>query len=174
MGAKPTYNRYSFEEASPVAALFLNLKYMISRNGTVLDSNLFQPVYNLGNVTLLENTAYLPLGFLTREELASLSVDDPSAGSFQFLNLLFQSATGLETPVYRQIDQYTASSDAQSISISQRVTSGYCSYTSEADTGDVSISFTVPQDGEVCLDLSASKRNSFTVYKNGESSSQKP
>ena len=47
-GAKPTYNRYSFEEASPVAALFLNLKYMISRNGTVLDSNLFQPVYNLG------------------------------------------------------------------------------------------------------------------------------
>ena len=168
-GAKPTYNRYSFEEASPVAALFLNLKYMISRNGTVLDSNLFQPVYNLGNVTLLENTAYLPLGFLTREELASLSVDDPSAGSFQFLNLLFQSATGLETPVYRQIDQYTASSDAQSISISQRVTSGYCSYTSEADTGDVSISFTVPQDGEVCLDLSASKRNSFTVYKNGES-----
>ena len=75
-GAKPTYNRYSFEEASPVAALFLNLKYMISRNGTVLDSNLFQPVYNLGNVTLLENTAYLPLGFLTREELASLSVDD--------------------------------------------------------------------------------------------------
>lgn len=42
-GAKPTYNRYSFEEASPVAALFLNLKYMISRNGTVLDSNLFQP-----------------------------------------------------------------------------------------------------------------------------------
>ena len=32
-GAKPTYNRYSFEEASPVAALFLNLKYMISRNG---------------------------------------------------------------------------------------------------------------------------------------------
>ena len=43
-----------------MAALFLNLKYMISRNGTVLDSNLFQPVYNLGNVTLLENTAYLP------------------------------------------------------------------------------------------------------------------
>ena len=101
-------------------------------------------------------------------------MDDPSAGSFQFLNLLFQSATGLETPVYRQIDQYTASSDAQSISISQRVTSGYCSYTSEADTGDVSISFTVPQDGEVCLDLSASKRNSFTVYKTANPSSQKP
>lgn len=33
----------------------------------------------------------------------------------------------------------------------------------------MSISFTVPKGGEVCLDLSASKRNSFTVYKNGES-----
>ena len=168
-GAKPTYNRYSFEEASPVAALFLNLKYMISRNGKVLDSDLFQPVYNLGNVTLLENTAYLPLGFLTREDLATLSVDDPSAGSFQFLNLLFQSATSLETPVYQQVDQYHASSDTESIAISQRAASGYCSYTSEADTGDVSISFTVPKGGEVCLDLSASKRNSLTVYKNGES-----
>ena len=52
-GAKPTYNRYSFEEASPVAALFLNLKYMISRNGKVLDSDLFQPIFNVGNVTLL-------------------------------------------------------------------------------------------------------------------------
>ena len=168
-GAKPTYNRYSFEEASAVAALFLNLKYMISRSQPVLDSDIFQPVYQVGNVTLLENKAYLPLGFLTHETLASVSVDDPTAGSFQFQNLLFQAATGLQTPVYQEIETYTTSSDTQTISVSQRASSGYCSYTSEADTGNVSIFFTVPQDGEVCLDLSASERNSFTVYKNGES-----
>ena len=168
-GAKPTYNRYSFEEASAVAALFLNLKYMISRSQPVLDSDIFQPVYQVGNVTLLENKAYLPLGFLTHEALASVSVDDPTAGSFQFQNLLFQAATGLQTPVYQEIETYTTSSDTQTISVSQRASSGYCSYTSEADTGNVSIFFTVPQDGEVCLDLSASERNSFTVYKNGES-----
>ena len=168
-GAKPTYNRYSFEEASAVAALFLNLKYMISRSQPVLDSDIFQPVYQVGNVTLLENKAYLPLGFLTHEALASVSVDDPTAGSFQFQNLLFQPPTGLQTPVYQEIETYTTSSDTQTISVSQRASSGYCSYTSEADTGNVSIFFTVPQDGEVCLDLSASERNSFTVYKNGES-----
>lgn len=168
-GAKPTYNRYSFEEASAVAALFLNLKYMISRSQPVLDSDIFQPAYQVGNVTLLENKTYLPLGFLTHEALASVSVDDPTAGSFQFQNLLFQAATGLQTPVYQEIETYTTSSDTQTISVSQRASSGYCSYTSEADTGNVSIFFTVPQDGEVCLDLSASERNSFTVYKNGES-----
>lgn len=168
-GAKPSYNRYSFEEASPVAALFLNLKYMISRDGNVLDSDIFQPVYNLGDVTLLKNQAYLPLGFMTNEALSFVSVDDPAAGSIQFLNVMFQAATGLTTPVYTLVEQYEISADAETISTSQRASSGYCSYTSEADTGDVTISFTVPKNGEVCLDLSASKRNSLTVYKNGES-----
>ena len=32
-GAKNTYNRYLFEESSPVSNLFLNLKYMIERDG---------------------------------------------------------------------------------------------------------------------------------------------
>ena len=32
-GAKNTYNRYLFEESSPVANLFLGLKYMLDRDG---------------------------------------------------------------------------------------------------------------------------------------------
>ena len=40
-GAKNTYNRYCFEEASPVSNLFLGLKYMIDRDGKDRESSFF-------------------------------------------------------------------------------------------------------------------------------------
>ena len=63
-GAKNTYNRYLFEESSPVANLFLNLKYMIDRDGKDKTSSFFTEANHFGDTTLLENQAYLPLGFL--------------------------------------------------------------------------------------------------------------
>ena len=69
-GAKNTYNRYCFEESSPVANLFLDLKYMIERDGRDRTSSVFSEVHHYEKVYLLENTAYLPLGFLAEETLA--------------------------------------------------------------------------------------------------------
>ena len=57
--AKNTYNRYCYEEGSPVSNLFLNLKYLIERRGLVEDNAYFDEVHHFGNVYLLENNAYL-------------------------------------------------------------------------------------------------------------------
>ena len=46
-GAKDTYNRYCFEESSPVANLFLNLKYMLERQNRVEENNYFNDVLSL-------------------------------------------------------------------------------------------------------------------------------
>ena len=54
-GAKNTYNRYCFEESSPVANLFLGLKYMIERDGDVEANRYFDPIFASGEVYLLEN-----------------------------------------------------------------------------------------------------------------------
>ena len=43
-GAKNTYNRYCFEESSPVANLFLGIKYMIERDGKDKSSTYFDEV----------------------------------------------------------------------------------------------------------------------------------
>ena len=69
-GAKNTYNRYCFEESSPVANLFLSLKYMIEREGHDRSSSCFEEVHHYGSVYLYRNTAYLPLGFLAEPQLA--------------------------------------------------------------------------------------------------------
>ena len=69
-GAKNTYNRYCFEESSPVANLFLDLKYMMDRDGRDRTSSMFEEVHHYENVYLLKNKAYLPLGFLAEDALA--------------------------------------------------------------------------------------------------------
>ena len=74
-GAKDTYNRYCFEESSPVSNLFLGLKYMIERTGKVEENPYFTDLHYYGDVHLLKNNAYLPLGFLAQPELAELPFD---------------------------------------------------------------------------------------------------
>ena len=84
-GAKNTYNRYCFEESSPVANLFLNLKYMLERQDRVEENSYFDDVHYYGKVHLLENNAYLPLGFLAESQL--INVDFPkraAAGSYRY------------------------------------------------------------------------------------------
>ena len=73
-GAKNTYNRYCYEEASPVSNLFLGLKYMIERDGKDKTSAYFEEINRFGDTVLLENTAYLPLGFLAEPELAQVDM----------------------------------------------------------------------------------------------------
>ena len=66
-GAKNTYNRYCFEESSPVANLFLDLKYMIERDDRDRSGSMFEEVHHYDKVHLLKNRAYLPLGFLAEK-----------------------------------------------------------------------------------------------------------
>lgn len=165
-GAKPSYNRYAYEEASPVANLFLNLKYQICRDGKPLESVLNRHIYNMGKIYLLENTAYLPLGFMADSALTEMDVDRVDAGSFAFQNALFASATGLSGNVYANVTEYQAKSDKDTTAVRNQGKAGWYTYTTE-EADDVTVSFTVPKAGFVCLDISATKRNDISIWKNG-------
>ena len=104
-GAKNTYNRYCFEESSPVANLFLGLKYMIERDGKDKSSEFFTDVHHYKDVHLLENNAYLPLGFLAGEDLAQ--VDFTQTSPFQLQNDLFAAVTGVQGDVRHKLSAET-------------------------------------------------------------------
>ena len=163
-GAKNTYNRYCFEESSPVANLFLNLKYMIERDGDVEDNNYFLPVYASGAVTLLENQAYLPLGFLSNQALAK--VDWTNSDHFDFQNKLFSAATGLEDNVWHMAEQYTITADK--VELTTNDGGWYCAYENAESSSSITYEFTANRNGFFCLDLNVTDRNSYTVSKNGE------
>ena len=165
-GAKNTYNRYAFEESSPVANLFLGLKYMIDRDDKDKTSTFFAERNHFGQTTLLENQAYLPLAFLTEPELASLEFDR-SSDAFLFQNRLFTAATGVEEPVWYRISSENLTVSAEDVTVSEQDGTGYIRYRETKKNSSVTFRFKADRDGFVCLHLDLPKRNDYYVSING-------
>ena len=161
-GAKNTYNRYCYEESSPVSDLFLAIKYRLERNGNVIDNQFYPIAFSSDNVYLLENSAYLPLGFLAEPELADLSFEHQN--DFGFQNRLFRAATGLQEDVWTMIPDVSITGEDLTITSQQGYT---CSYSDGKDGSGVIYTFTADRNGFACLDFDVSDRNSFSVERNG-------
>ena len=163
--AKNTYNRYLFEESSPVSNLFLGLKYMIERDGKDKESSFFQAVNKFGDTVLLENRAYLPLGFLTENTLADLTFD--TTGDFSFQNRLFYAATGVPGLVWYQIPGEQLSLLSSGAEITENAGNGFIRYDSASGNSNITFSFTAARDGFACIRLDLPKRNDYYVSVNG-------
>ena len=166
-GAKDTFNRYCYEESSPVSNLFLGIKYMIERQGRVEENPYFNDLHSYGDVHLLENNAYLPLGFLAESELAELFFGG-NENDFTFQNKLFPAATGVEDPVWYHMYGNVLNITGEGTTVSDMSPGGYCTYTTDDAGGRVNYQYSVTMDGFMCIDLDLSERNDFTVWLNGE------
>ena len=166
-GAKETYNRYCYEESSPVSNLFLGLKYMIERSGEVEDNPYFNDLHSYGDVHLLENNAYLPLGFLAEDTLAEQSFSGRE-NAFDFQNDLFAAATGLDEPIWYHMYGNVLSITTDQAELTKTTPSGYCTYKVGSEAGRVNYAYTVTMDGFMCIYLDLSERNNFTLWLNDE------
>lgn len=166
-GAKNTYNRYCYEEASPVSNLFLNLKYMIERQGKDKSSFYFQEINRFGEAVLLQNNFYLPLGFLTEPELAELPFDVSNSG-FDFQNTLMSAATGLPDAVWHILGGDRLSIEGEDVTIVEQNSRGYCSYQDAQQNATVVYTYNVDTDGFLCVSVNLPKRNDTAIWVNGE------
>ena len=164
-GAKNTYNRYLFEESSPVANLFLNLKYMIDREGRDRTSTCFADVNHFGDTTLLENQYYLPLGFLAEDELEQVNFD--TTGDFYFQNVLFSAATGLPGNVWYLIPGEHLTVMGNGVTVTDNVGNGFIRYSEAMGNSNVTFSYVAAKDGFCCIRLDLPKRNDYYVSING-------
>ena len=165
-GAKNTYNRYCYEEASPVANLFLGIKYMLDRDGRDKQSAFFDYVHHYGNTYLYENNAYLPLGFLTEPELADVNFRDGN-NVFRVQNKIFSAATGTDGDVWRVVSGSSLEITGQDVTVSDQNSSGYCSYSDGLSNSTVTYTYTVDRDGFMCVYLNLPKRNGVSISING-------
>ena len=164
-GAKNTYNRYCYEEASPVSNLFLGIKYMIDRDGKDKQSAYFDYVHHYGNTYLYENTAYLPLAFLAERELAE--VDFSNTNVFKLQNRIFSAATGVEGDVWHTVSGGSLEITGEDVTVSDTNSSGYCAYSKGLKNSKVCYTYTVEQDGFMCVNLNLPKRNAVSISLNG-------
>ena len=160
-GAKNTYNRYCFEESSPVANLFLGLKYMLERDGEVEENRYFDEIFTSGQVSLLENNAALPLGFLAQPELGDL--DFSGSDHFDIQNALFTAATGIYSNVWHPVSPQVTGEDVTLDSVN----GNHTKYSGAKSGSSVTYSFPMVREGFVCLDFDVTDRNSYTVWHNG-------
>ncbi len=168
-GAKNSYNRYCFEESSPISNLFLNLKYMIERDGNVKENAYFDEVYASGNSSLLKNNAYLPLGFLADSQLVNVSFNSIS-DVFHFQNKLLASASGITDNAWTKLSKDTLKVTAsEEVTLSSSSSSGYASYqTSSAKDGYLYYTYTADNSGLMCVHFNLPKKNNINISLNGE------
>ena len=167
-GAKNTYNRYSFEESSPVSNLFLGIKYMLERDGKVEENPYFDEITSTGDVHLLENNAYLPLGFLANSQLVNVDFTKPGNGSvFDFQNRLIRQATGIDEDVWYVLPGSRLTINGKGPTLNAQLRSGYCTYNTNDEKGTITYSYTADREGLMCVSLELSKKNNFSFRLNG-------
>ena len=163
-GAKATYNRYAFEESSPVANLFLGLKYMIERDGDLEENSYFDTIHHFGDVYLLENNAYLPLGFLAEPELEDWVFNDGKY-AFQRQSKLFRAATGIEEELWQMSPSGCLTITSRNVDLnSMNEQTGRATYHAKT-AGTITYCYFVAQDGLMCLEIDAPKKNNIRIYK---------
>ncbi len=159
------WNRYCWEESSPVANLFLNLKYMMERDTTPAFNAYFDVLHTYQKVTLMENNAYLPLGFLTDSALAE--VDFSKGDAFTLQNQIFSAATGIDGAVWEWVPGQDLKVSAEGdVTVTVENASGYTGFRTGTG-GKLTYTYTVTQEGFLCLDLTLYAQKKFSVWHNG-------
>ncbi len=166
--AKNTYNSYGFRDSSPVANLFLDLKYMLERDGRVKENNYFTEIHHSGDVYLLENNAYLPLGFLANTALGAMDFTQ-DMDPFDFQNKLLAAASGIDEEFWHPVPTNNLTIAAtEGTELSSMPESRYCSYDCGGKDGTVYFTYTADRSGLLCIYLIISDLSKYSILKNGE------
>ncbi len=160
-------NRYVYQEADPFTNLLLGIKYLVDRNGRNLNARYFRETARQGEVVLLENQAYLTLGWMVGDN--ALDYDATQLGGLPYdrLNRLFREMTGQEEELYSSIpiDSVTAQGSAE---LSGKTSTGF-SVSGECDEDNyVEASIVMPADGILCLYSRSTNSRDVSYYLNGE------
>lgn len=160
VGAWQAGNRYTYYESSPVTNVLLNLKYLISRDGKFYNTDYTEVLNKSGSTTLLENTAYLPIGYVANSELSGWGDEEFSPSGSNGLNdnpflehiEFWQLATGIEEPLYTQLKVVDQGHTAYEIFEVGRTSDGHYTTKPIDKTADIHTKFNYyPEEGGTIL-----------------------
>ncbi len=148
-------NRYTYAESSPVTNMFMNLKYIISRNGNYQNTYDLTEVYIEGNEKLLLNNHYIPMGFMVNSGLTNWVEDDneDQFNPFDKQNEFFSLATGIQENVYTALEVVSQGHTDYSLFPVNKTEYGHYTYncTDSTITPEVKWNYEAPQDGLYCM-----------------------
>ncbi len=141
-------NRYAYRLTSPVITSFLNVKYLITREGAFV-SDTWSRVNSATHLVSYRNDYPLPIGFMTRKEL--LDTDINQLNPFDVQNQLFANATGVKEDVFEKIELSESEATGCALTVYDDE-----SYYMQSDGGE--------KDGEVKLSFDVETEKEFFAY----------
>ncbi len=171
MGGWQAGNRYTYKEGSPVTNLFMNLKYLISRDGNAANTYDLSEVADEGSVKLYENNHYLPMGFMVNSELLNWEEirEENSFNQFDKQNEFFELATGIKTPVYTRVEvKDEEHTDSSELNVQKNIDGSYSfNCIKSGITPRLRWNFTAPKSGLYLVSSSISKGDDIKIIRNG-------
>lgn len=165
-------NRYTYQQSSPVTNLFLNLKYLISRYGDYNCTSYFDNVATSGQVKLLKNKSYLPMGFLTNSTLSQYNVDTAGVNPFDNQNQFFKLATGTSDDVYQYLDVASIGHSADTELQVTLNSFGHYTFTSKVpQETHLKYNYYLPEgvdEGTVCVYANITGQDNLKIYRNDQ------
>lgn len=168
-------NRYTYAEGSPVTNVFMNLKYIISRDGVYRNNYDLSETYAVGNEKLLKNDHYIPMGFMVNNNLTQWVENDneDQFNPFDQQNEFFKLATGINENVYTSLDVVSQGHyDYEKFPVSKTSYGNYSfSCTDASITPHVKWNYEAPEDGLYCMYAKISGGDNVTVMQNDSAQS---
>lgn len=163
-------NRYTYAEGSPVTNVFMNLKYIISRDGVYRNTYDLSEAYAVGNEKLLKNDHYIPMGFMVNNKLTQWVENDneDQFNPFDQQNEFFKLATGINENVYTSLDVVSQGHyDYNKFPVTKTAYGNYSFSCSDASiTPHVKWNYEAPEDGLYCMYAKISGGDNVTVMQN--------
>lgn len=168
---RPDENRYGYTEGTPVANLFMNIKYLIARDGFYSNHYDMEEVYESSGEKLLLNTHYLPMGFMVSADLLEWGKDSVTTPNpLEQQNEFFKTATGIKQDVFIPLDVSNQDHTALSMFPVTEKEPGVYSYNYSYYYGDPQLKwdYKIPADGLYCLYLDIPDSVLATVCVNNQ------
>ena len=144
-------NRYTYAEGSPVTNMFMNLKYLILRDGSIRNTYDLTEVRSVQYEKLFLNNHYIPMGFMVNKDLEKWVEDEneDQFNPFETQGEFFKLATGISDPVYTRLTPFnTAHSDDSIVNVTE-LSYGNYSFSSINKSAALKLqwNYTAPKDG---------------------------
>lgn len=163
-------NRYTYAEGSPVTNMFMNLKYIISRDGNYHNTYDLTPAYELYTEKLLLNQHYIPMGFMVNSDLSRWVEDEneDQFNPFDKQNEFFKLATGLNEDVYTPLQVVSQGHTSyEQFPVNKTEYGKYSFSCKDASlTPEVKWNYEAPEDGLYCIYTHINGGDDVTVMRN--------
>ena len=163
-------NRYTYAESTPITDLFMNLKYIIARDGNYNDTKYLKEVYNSGSVKLLKNQNYIPMGMMVNEDLLKYQGEDneDTYNVFEKQNQFFKLATGVKEDVFTKLDVVDQGhTDYKTFPVNRLDYGSYSYSTNDSTTAPhVKWNYRAPKDGYYYAYTQITDADNVTIMAN--------